>query len=230
MKNILKRVVTVALAAVTLVSSLTVGNVSADALTKANFDYTVFYPKLDKVYPWNVELDTEATITNVEVKVSKAGTIPAKYIRLGKDISASDSKIKVVGGGRSKFNLLGYSRFRSGALYVEFNYKYKGKYRLADGLVSLSDIQGDLEYNFRNNYFSTTTKGDRSDYVEVINTLTGATKKMKGASNINVVGYALKDGTPYYKFKKTLTDKSTGKKTKVAFLVAIADTHGEELN
>lgn len=228
MKNIIKRVVTVALAAVTLISSLTVGSVDASALKlkEANNWGGAFIAK-DFV---NLELNPDTTIMNVEVRMSKANARPERYVHIKHSIDLSDPNIKEVGGGMSNFHLLGYSRLYPNKVFAEFYYKYKGKYRLADGLVDVSDIQGDILCNFRMIYFSTTIKGDRSDRVEVINTMTGWTKKIKGGSTIKVIGYAVKDGTPYYLFNKTLTDKKTGKKAKTTFAVQITDTHGEEFS
>lgn len=226
MKNILKRVVTVALAAVTLVSSLTAGSVSASALKKANNWGGAFITK-DFV---NLELNPDTTIMNVEVRMSKANARPERYVHIKNTIDLSDPNIKEVGGGMSNFHLLGYSRLYPNKVFAEFYYKYKGKYRLADGLVDVSDIQGDILCNFRMLYFSTKIKGDRSDRVEVINTMTGWTKKIKGGSTIKVTGYAVKDGIPNYLFSKTLTDKKTGKKAKITFAVPITDTHGEEFS
>ena len=167
---------------------------------------------------------------NVEVRMSKANARPERYVHIKHSIDLSDPNIKEVGGGMSNFHLLGYSRLHPNKVFAEFYYKYKGKYRLADGLVDVSDIQGDISCNFRMLYFSTMIKGDRSDHVEVINTMTGWTKKIKGGSTIKVTGYAVKDGTPYYLFNKTLTDKKTGKKAKTTFAVQITDTHGEEFS
>lgn len=94
MKNILKRFVTVALAAVTLVSSLAVGSVDASALKKANNWGGAFITK-DFV---NLELNPETTIMNVEVRMSKANARPERYVHIKRSIDLSDPNIKEVGG------------------------------------------------------------------------------------------------------------------------------------
>lgn len=236
MKNILKRVVTVALAAVTLVSSLTVGSINASASTTTDTG-VVFWPASVSstkttgalLYPrtgYYVQLNDDTSITNVSITKNRNSRTGKYYVN---EISTSDSNIKLwdKNNEASKFHLRAYNRSKPELMLVEFVYKYKGKNRVARGYVNIDTIQGGFDMDFGQLYFTTKTVGKRSDYVNVINTLTGETKKMKGSSKIMVLGYTYKDGVRYYKFKKTLTDKSTGKKASVDFLVNVNDTYGE---